>query len=101
MRGTTRHGDLQIHGRGGRAESPAAYSAASTAAPTAASTAASTAAARARPITSLFQRKEIFSTPVAAAVAAAAAGTAKGANVAATALAQQTAPLQVCCIGYR
>ena len=73
----------------------AAYSAPSTAASKAASTTASTATAQARPITSFLQREET-STPVAAAAAAAAAGTATGANVAATALAQQTTPLQVC-----
>ena len=51
---------------------------------------------QARPITSFVQRGEASSTPAAAAAAAAAAGTATGANVAATALAQQITPLQVC-----
>ena len=74
----------------------AACSAPSTAALTAASTAASTAAAQVQPITSLSQHEETSSTPVVAAAAAAAAGAATGANVAATALAQQTTPLQVC-----
>ena len=78
---------LQQHGCGEGKQNPAtAYSAPSAAA----LTAASTTAAQARPITSFFQHKEeSYSTPVAAAAAAAAAGTATGANVAATALAQQ------------
>ena len=83
VRGTTRYVDLQ-HGRGERQHNcAAAYSAPSTA--------ASAAAAQARPITSFFQREETSSTPVAAV-----AGTATGAKVSPTALAQQTTPLQVC-----